>query len=156
MNYPTAFYWGGKWRGKHCSGYRVSVCMCWGGVRGHWLMSGMEKRQELEDWRKWYNLSILLFWKNSPEFLLSSYYTSFWYPMCGFLPHMKQFCDPLRVLQFKFRSHRLRAQSKNVSHQSLFFWLTGYESEVPMTPSSGSVNLLGQVTHLTYYITGLL
>ena len=62
------------------------------------------------------------------------------------------------------RSHRLRAQSRKTSPAPpmpvanpvcyLYFWPTGYRSEVLITPTLGSINLLKGLTELreTFYL----
>ena len=50
--------------------------------------------------------------------------------------------------------------TQDANHKSscyLYFWSTGYESEVPTSPSSGWINLLEQLTALrkTHFLTGL-
>lgn len=95
----------------------------------------------------------------------------FWHQMCGFFPHIEQFCNTgcvsYNVTQFRhylpgdsLRSRRLRAQSRkyphlpptaDTSHKSgllLCSWPTGYKLEVPTNPSSDSINLLEQLTEL--------
>lgn len=158
MNYSTAFCWGGRegrrkticisyyksqyhiqnmWRGKHCSVPHVSVSMCWGGVRGHWLKSGMENRQGHEAGENdiicepWCFGKIVLSF--SPTLILHFTLTLH----AGFSTHESILGHQLRVLQFKVRSHRLRAQSKDASRKSqlspvlLTHWLWIRGSHVP-------------------------
>lgn len=86
----------------------------------------------------------------------------FWHQLCAGFPHTKQFCNTdwvsYSLTQFwrylpgdSIRSHRLRPQFHKTAPPTflkmpvtrricyLCFWPVGFKSEIPTTPSSGSI-----------------
>ena len=137
----------------------VSLCPCW--LMQRWR--NCNHRQHLKDfWQQkciifWHCSNMWVFFLQTKQFYNTSWVsynsTQFWY----------------HLLRDNVRSHRLWAQShKDVPHSYsvlprmsvahpgcyLRFWPTDYRSEVPTTPSSDSINLLGWLTKIreTFYL----